>query len=254
MQNSIPYTIAEFFTLPSEGKVYSEMVDPKVQLRSMTTAEEMRRLSPTEHPYENLCSIIDDCMVEGPPMSSYDMCLGDYQFLLYKLRIVTYGADYLVSSNCPYCKSNSQETIDLDSLTINTYNEDIDDLFNVELPVTKHKIRLKMTTPKMLDTLKDRITDYKRKATDKTVDASILFNLSMVIDTVDGRKVPAPQLEEMLRKLPMKDTNYLAVYSDKLNSVIGIDTSTTFVCDICGLSHRGKLSITSEFFRPSLDI
>ena len=36
------YTIAETFTLPSEGKIYSQKVNPQVQLRSMTTEEEMR--------------------------------------------------------------------------------------------------------------------------------------------------------------------------------------------------------------------
>ena len=73
MNNQKDYTIAEFFTLPSEGKVYSELIDSRVQLRSMTTAEEMRRLSPTDHPYENLCSIIDDCIVQGPPNSKQDI-------------------------------------------------------------------------------------------------------------------------------------------------------------------------------------
>ena len=96
MNNQKDYTISEFFTLPSDGKVYSELIDPQIELRSMTTAEEMRRMSPNDHIYENLCSIIDDCLVKGPNISSYDMCLGDYQFLLYKLRLVTYGSEYNV--------------------------------------------------------------------------------------------------------------------------------------------------------------
>ena len=60
MNNQKDYTIAEFMTLPSEGKVYGELIDPQIELRSMTTAEEMRRLAPNDHQYENLCTIIDD--------------------------------------------------------------------------------------------------------------------------------------------------------------------------------------------------
>lgn len=254
MQNSIPYTIAEFYTLPSQGKVYSELIDPQVQLRSMTTAEEMRRLSPTDHPYETLCSIIDDCMVKGPNISSYDMCIGDYQFLLYKLRTVTYGADYKVNSVCPYCKSTTVETINLEDLEVRYYDEEIEKLTNIELPMSNHKIKLKMSTPRTMDMLNTKIKEFNRKVKEKNLDSAILFSVSTVIDLVDGRKMTEPKLEEFVRTLPMKDTNYIVNYSDKLNYSIGLDTSVIFVCDVCGLAHKGKLSITSEFFRPSLDI
>ena len=65
----------------------------------MTTVEEMRRLAPSEHTYKNLCELIDDCMVEPIGMSVYDMHLADYQYLLHRLRIVTYGVDYKYESN-----------------------------------------------------------------------------------------------------------------------------------------------------------
>ena len=77
------YTVAEEFTLPSLGKVYSEKVTPVVKLKSMTTNQEMKRLAPGERAYKTLCEIIDECLVENPGISSYDMCLADYQFLLH---------------------------------------------------------------------------------------------------------------------------------------------------------------------------
>jgi hypothetical protein len=83
------YSIAEEYTLPSLGKVYTQKINPLVKLRSMTTEEEMKRLSPSERQYKNLCDIIDDCIVEPIGISAYDMCIADYQFLLHKLRIVT---------------------------------------------------------------------------------------------------------------------------------------------------------------------
>ena len=88
------YTIAESYTLPSLGKVYDHEINPHIKLRSMTTTEEMKRLSPSDRPYENLAEIIDDCLIEKPDISAYDLCVGDFQFLLHKLRIVTYGPMY----------------------------------------------------------------------------------------------------------------------------------------------------------------
>ena len=98
------YTIAEGYTLPSKGKIYTEkMVNPHIELRSMTGREEMRRLSPSSTPLKTLADIIEDCCVEKPAIHVYDMSLGDYEFLLHKLRIVTYGEDYKVALRCPDC-------------------------------------------------------------------------------------------------------------------------------------------------------
>lgn len=77
------FTITEDCTLPSLGLVYSKPVNPNVKLRSMTTEEEMRRLAHTERPYKVLCDIIEDCIVgDKLGISVYDVCLGDYQYLL----------------------------------------------------------------------------------------------------------------------------------------------------------------------------
>jgi len=107
------WTIQESFVLPSHGKVYDTDVKENFTLRSMTTNEEMIRLAPSEHEYDTLCNLIDRCMVESPGISAYDMCIGDYQYCLYMLRIVTYGAEYRISPKCPYCGNINKETFDL---------------------------------------------------------------------------------------------------------------------------------------------
>ena len=97
------YTISEYFTLPSEGKIYDTEVNPQINLRSMTTQEEMQRLTHSDKAYKPLCDIIDACMIEKCGISSYDMALGDYQYLLFMLRVVTYGSEYKGTATCPIC-------------------------------------------------------------------------------------------------------------------------------------------------------
>ena len=87
-------TIQEEYSLPSKGMLYGKSFDPLVKLRSMTVAEEMKRLTATDYPYKNMSEIIDDCIINKLPISTYDMCLGDYQYLLHRLRVVTSGPDY----------------------------------------------------------------------------------------------------------------------------------------------------------------
>lgn len=111
-------TIYESFILPSKGLIYEEKIDPNISLRSMTTMEEMKRLSPTDMPYKVMSDIIEACMEEKPPIHVYDMCLGDYQFLLHKIRIVTYGPEYKMAVRCPECKAVTESIANLESLEI----------------------------------------------------------------------------------------------------------------------------------------
>ena len=72
------------------------------------------------------------------------MILGDYQYLLHQLRIVTYGPMYKIANTCPYCFTTNEDVIDLSKINVMEYTEDINDMFLVDLPRTKHRIKLRM--------------------------------------------------------------------------------------------------------------
>ena len=246
------YTIAETYTLPSKGKIYTENVNPVVKLRSMTTEEEMKRLARSDLPYKVMCEIIDDCIVEDIGISAYDMCIGDYQFLLHRLRMVTYGSQYKLSNTCKWCKSSVVETVNLEDLKVIEYTEDISKYAKLDLPVSKKQITLKMQTPRMLDNVSLRTKESKKRRT--FGESALLYTLMEIIDTVDGKKPDFMQLEDFVRKMPMQDVNYIIKYSQKLNDSIGIDTQFDVECDVCGLEYRSSFRLTSEFFGPSVDI
>lgn len=249
------YTIAEEYTLPSLGKVYSENVNPVVKLRSMTTEHEMKRLAPSERGYQNICEVIDDCIVNDIGISAYDLCLADYQFLLHKLRIVTYGSDYKTSVQCPYCGSIQENVIDLSNLEVTNFEEsDFTKYTEFVLPKTKKKITIKMQTPRMTDDIKVRSKELSRKSNNSAGDTAFLFTLQQIIDTVDGIKLDPIQKEDFVRNLPMMDTNYIVKHSEKLVESFGIDTVTPNTCLACGLDYNSSFRITSEFFGPSIDI
>lgn len=249
------YTIAEEYTLPSLGKVYSEKVNPVVKLRSMTTEHEMKRLAPSERSYQNLCEVIDDCIVNDIGISAYDLCLADYQFLLHKLRVVTYGSDYNVTVQCPYCGSTQSKVINLNDLPVTTFNEsDFSKYTEFVLPKTNKKITIKMQTPRMTDDIKIRSRELAKKSNNTAGDTAFLFTLQQMIETVDGVKLDPIQKEDFVRNLPMMDTNYIVKHSEKLVESFGVDTITLNTCLACGLDYNSSFRITSEFFGPSIDI
>ena len=248
------YSIFEEVTLPSLGKVYKEKINPNIKLRSMTTEEEMKRLAPSENVYKNLCDIIDDCMVEDPGISSYDMCMADYTFLLHKLRIVTYGSNYHISSVCPYCANSNEFIIDLNEMEVTEFDENNFSNFNeFILPKTKKKVTLIMQTPRMADEIEKRTKELKKKVKGKTGDTTFLFTLEEIIDTVDGESLDVIKKEDFVRALPMMDTNYIIKKAEKLVQSFGINNTIYHTCDLCGLDYTSSFRFTGEFFRPSID-
>ena len=133
-------TIFESFILPSKGLIYDKEVNPQITLRSMTTMEEMKRLSPTETPYKVMSDIIEACMQEKPAIPVYDMSLGDYQFLLHKIRIVSYGPEYKMLIKCNECGQVTESIADLDSLEVHEFTPDIIKQKMITLPKTKKQI------------------------------------------------------------------------------------------------------------------
>lgn len=248
------YSIAEEYTLPSLGKVYKENVNPKVKIRSMTTEEEMRRLAPSENVYKNLCEIIDACLVENPGISSYDMCMADYQFLLHKLRVVTYGTEYKIDSVCPYCANRNEFTLDLNELKVKEFNEEnFTGINEFILPKTKKKITLIMQSPRMADEVEARSKELRKKTKGKAGDTAFLFTLQQLIDKVDGEDLDVIQKEDFVRHLPMMDTNYIIKKAEKLVESFGVDNTTYHTCSLCGLDYTGSFRFTKEFFGPSID-
>lgn len=248
------YTIAEEYTLPSLGKVYKQNVNPHIKLRSMTTAEEMKRLSPSEREYKNICDIIDDCLVEKPGISSYDMCVADYQFLLHKLRVVTYGEEYPVISKCPFCYTQNEIVVKLNDLEITTCPDDYEKYMQFKLPRTGKEIKTRFQTPRLIDDVNIRVKEFKKKSKNQSLDNSLTYTVQSLIDTIDGEKLDAVMLEQFVRGLPMMDTNYIIQHAEKLVESFGLKTTMELDCPACGLTYNSNFRITTEFFRPSIHI
>lgn len=249
------YTITNEFTLPSNGLVYKKKINPQVKLRSMTTAEEMKRLNHSDRAYKVTADVINDCIVDPIGIHVYDMCIPDYQFLLHKLRIVTYGSEYKSTSRCPFCGTDNNHTIDLEQdLKITPFDPEIFEKYSeITLPQSKHVIKLRMQSPRILDDITLRAKEIRKKSPEYVGDPAFLVTLENLIETVDGKEYEDFHLEPFLRKLPMRDTNVIIKAAQKLNTSFGIDSELHPTCSYCGLDYRSSFRITSEFFGPSLD-
>ena len=246
------YTIMEGYELPSRGKIYAENVNPHVELRSMTARDEMKRLSPSSTPLKTLADIIEGCCVEKPSIHVYDMSLGDYEFLLHKLRIVTYGEDYKVALRCSECGELIEAIAKLGQLSVKEFDEDtINSLRTFSLPKSGHIITLDFLTPRRTEEMEVKVKDMRRKYKNATIDFETLVRLLSNIDLVDGEKKPEHELENFVTNLPALDLQKILNNIEKLNQQIGLDNVLYLTCPRCGEEISTFFRFGPEFFRPT---
>jgi endogenous inhibitor of DNA gyrase (YacG/DUF329 family) len=223
-----------------------------VELRSMTARDEMKRLSPSTAHFKVLADIIEGCMIEKPAIHVYDMALGDYEFLLHKLRIVTYGDDYKMAVKCPHCGEIVETVAHLEELKIAEFTpEKFEALKVLKLPKKGDTISLKFQTPRMLDEMEAETKELKRKFKDADASFDLLVLLKNVIDTVNGEKLTATKLETYINNLPALDMTKIVNTVDALNALVGIENELTVNCPKCGGEVATYFRFGPEFFRPT---
>ena len=246
------YTIMEGYELPSGGKIYDVPVNPHVELRSMTARDEMKRLAPSTTPLKTLADLIENCMIEKPAIHVYDMALGDYEFLLHKLRVVTYGEDYKMVAVCPECGHSFTTTTKLSDLEVKDFDlAEFEALQEFTLPKSGKKIKLHFATPRILDEVQLKTKEMARKYKTANIDFEILVRLEENIDTVDGAKLSKVELETFINNLPALDMTKISNNIDRLNKLIGLDNSVYLNCPECGEEFVNFFRFGSEFFRPT---
>lgn len=249
--------VNETFTLPSKGQMYDEQFDSKIILRSMSTMEEMQRTSFSSEEYKTLCDVIDACIVNKKdiPISVYDMCIGDFQYLLYMLRTVTWGSEYKMVCKCPNCGQEVPFTVKLDEMEVHEFDEHTYEDATFKLPVSKKEIKVKFQTPRILDLISSRAREMKLKQQKKgltILDYSTLYTAMYFIESIDGKHYDEVALEKFVRDLPLKDYYEIIKKGNELNRKVGLDNSVIARCSNCDYDIVTPFRLTSEFFVSTL--
>ena len=249
--NEVRVPIREDFVLPSGGKLYGNNVSPNVTLRAMTTMDEKTRLSSSG--LTSVVNLLNSCVVSPDLFNASELKMFDVEFLLYKLRTVTYGNIYKVRAYCDHCGKYVDIDVDLDSLTVNTVPDDFSEPFDIgKLPVSGDKLECRILS--IADSIEMSRESQKilNKYKDYEGDPSYILTYKYMIYTVNGEVLPDFKKQAYVENMHAMDSRYLEeVYGNMVNG-FGLDTLIDTVCPICGSPMLFDLPITDEFFRPKI--
>lgn len=242
--------IQETYTIPCYPLYNKEKVDKKFTLRAMTTMEEKLRLS--SNSFDTTAKIIKRCLVSHPDLDVTELKLLDLQFLMYKLRITTYGNEYKIQTVCPHCGKQVDIVFDLDTLEVRELPENFKEPFEIgALPVSGDTLQCKLYTTKdymgIIDDAKaklDKFPDYEG-------DPAWILEQTRRICTVNGQLLPTFELERYVENMHARDYQYFERAYDEIVGSYGIDKNVEQECPSCGKKIKFVLPMTEEFFRPS---
>lgn len=246
-------TITESYTIPSAGsKIYQGIEIPDTfTLRAMTTIEEKMRLASSDG-FKVIPQIIKACCVD--PEATPDLRrlkIFDLQFLMYKLRVVTYGPNYEISITCPYCGKTNKIEIDLDTIPVNEVPSDFTEPFEIgPLPVNGDILGCRFTTTLDYENINREARRIMNKYPDYVGDPEFIIKWNYILLTKNGEEMSAREIQPYIEGLNAKDLRYLESKYDKISSSFGLDIAMVEKCSACDNDIEFTLPMTSEFFRP----
>lgn len=238
----------EQITLPSNGVFYENDFPTSLVIRSLTTNEEQLLYgSITE---ATIDKILSNCIVEPSNFPIDELIPADKTFILFKLRILSYGQDYNQTIFCPYCNHEGIAVLDLDQLPCDELDEDKIKLpLKLTLPMSKDVIELRVLTEKDYKAIKERAQKVSKRLSLPFGQVEHKLRFAKQIKSINGEKVDSFLAEKYYGDMHVRDVKYI---ESALNSLkVGYQGVLETICPACEREIVVPFEMTSEFLNPT---
>jgi len=225
-------TTSVLVDLPSGGKAYHEHAG-HVNISPFTYADEkhLRGVTNMSGAQKAIGTIFDRC-VEG--LSYEESTIPDKNYLLFKLREISYGDDYPITLNCDTCGANNMLKLKISSIPVNTAKEDLEDPIKVTLPDTEQEVEIRLP--------RSRDESYMENL------GSITNNLWRFVISVGGY-TDGVVVRKFIEQTSVRDVDVMR--ATVLNVDYGLDQKMSYHCLECGHLNKGMIPLNENFFSAS---
>lgn len=201
-----------------------------------------------------LLSLLQTSIVSPQNFNVYNLLPFESEYLLYRLRVLTYGADHTFKDTCPYCGHTNDVEINLNDIPI----KDIPDNFNIifdipPLPVSGAQLTCRLLNEGELATIRKQAVELKDGTNNKNVDIDIIWESRIVAINGDTSLAPI-EITTFLDELSDYDSEYFMEYYTKYEGNYGLQTKLNYTCDSCSNKVSADMPNIRTFFRPTFKI
>lgn len=244
--------------LPSRGILYdsgSIFASGKVHIRCWNAPEEkiIDKFNKGNF-YSIVRRLVENVMEEKEPID--ELTLGDFYYILYWIRNISYGSTYFIDRQCPYCEEDVTIKIDM-SQCETKFIPDIKEPVTVTLP--KSNIVLKLRLPRVKDliesTEKKKANDVISAANKFSPDVYTYIRCTQEMRLPDEDKTVLSGFDDysiMLHKIWPKITaiDILAIREELSKYDHGYSIPAMVMCPECEKKFEQGLALSFDFFRP----
>lgn len=250
--NQSPYP-SEVIDLPSKGYFYPEgspLKSGQIDIKYMTAREEDILTSTNLIQKGIVLDKLMDSLIVTKGVKSSDLLIGDLNAVMVATRILGYGKDYNIETQCPKCGTTIEQTVDLSQLqTINEPTSVTSTPLTVTLPLSKSTVTLKLLTRGDELAIDKEVKALKKANGD--IDSEATTRLRTMITSVDG-DTSKTKIWSFVDTLLVRDVRYLREEYRKHIPDINFDIAVS--CECLDEPIMTRLPIGANFFWPDVRI
>jgi len=253
--------------LPSAGVPYNENSPEgsgKLTLNAMTMIDESAILNPPKG--VSFSQAVDRVLSKAlqETVNVNGLLSADKFYLFMMLRAVTYGQEYAFTWECgkesegEVCGYTNKGRVNIPGdFKVKYLLPEDKEPFEVELPVTKKKIRFRLSRGQDEMEVDRYESDIKAKQKSGLMayDTTHIFRLAKLVTHVDDNQVTTEMMDHLVQfinSLPAEDISSLRQQIEHFTP--GLDTGIKEICEQCHELTSMDLPITVSFFRPDYPV
>ena len=248
-------------TIPSKGYLNPEIPNGTIVQRCMMVSDQ-KFLAGSQLRGSLMTKTLLERTIESPEnIDIGKLTPADTLYLLFKLRVLSYGSSYKFRTKCPECGQKIDLDVDLSTLVVNTLEEDYEKHMEVVLPNAGDKVYTRFVTNDDMSMIEDEMERRRRKGRETTEDsefvlrlASMIKKIELVTPNADGDKVLTHpiDIQNYLEDLTDLDATAIRASVDKVS--FGISPLVEERCPHCREFIDVGITFGGGFFRPKYDL
>jgi hypothetical protein len=240
----------EVIDLPSKGKFYPEghpLKSGQIELKYMTAKEEDILTSQNLIKKGIVLDKLVDSLIVTKGVTHEDLFLGDLNAIMVASRILGYGKEYPVTATCPKCGESNEHIVNLTELETKEVDENAS--LELELPVSKKKLKLRLLTRKIEKAVEQELEGLRKIGLQ--VEPEATTRMRYLIEEVDG-STNQKDIRETVENMLVMDTRAIRDFYKKVSPDIKFESNYT--CSSCDQTSVLPIAIGLNFFWPDARI
>lgn len=244
--------------LPSRGLLNPEIPEGKLIQRCMMVKDQKFLSGSNLSAGTALQQLLQRTITSPEGFDVSRLTLPDTLYLLFKLRVLSYGDKYSFKTRCPECGQRIDVTVDLSELPVEILEDDFADNLVVKLPHRGDTVYTKILTNRDTEEINSELKRRKRKGNEEESDyvlriARSIEKIELAKPNKDGKKELTHPLDIELYVDNLTDLDASAIIATRDSVTYGITPSIEYVCPECGEYIDINLQFSGEFFRPKFN-